>query len=78
MRPRVVIATVGYVLVGLIVCGLVLTIVAALLAGRPFYGRNVYHLPLGTYSTAAVLIMAGVIGVVRLVQKARERRTRRG
>ncbi len=76
MRPRVVIATVGYLLVGLIVCGLVLTIVMALLAGRLFYGQNVYHLPLGTYSTAAVLIMAAVIGVVRLVQKARERRTR--
>ena len=76
MRARTVVATVGYLLVGLIVCGLVLTIVLALLAGHPFYGRNVYGLPLGTYSTAAVLMIAAVIGVVRLVQKARQGRSR--
>jgi hypothetical protein len=76
MRPRSVVATVGYALVGLIVGGLVLTIILALLAGQPFYGRNVYGLPLGTYSTAAVLVIAGVIGVVRLVQKARQRHGR--
>ena len=72
MRARTVVAMVGYLLVGVIVCGLALTIVLALLAGHPFYGRTVYGLPLGTYSTAAVLIIAAVIGVVRLVQKARE------
>ena len=73
MRPKAIVATVGYLLVSLIVCGLVLTIVVAWRAGQPFYGRNVYGLPLGTYSTAAVLAIAGVIGVVRLVQKARQK-----
>lgn len=78
MRPRAVIATVGYLLVSLIVGGLVLAIVLALRAGHPSYGRNVYGLPLGTYSTAAVLVIAGVIGVVRLVQKTRRGPTRSG
>jgi hypothetical protein len=54
MRPKAVIAAIGYVLVALIVCGLVLTIIVAWRAGLPFYGRNVYGLPLGAYSTAAV------------------------
>jgi hypothetical protein len=60
------------------VCGLVLTLVLALSAGQPFYGRNVYGSPLGTYSTAAVLVIAGVIGIMRLVQESRRGPTRRG
>ena len=60
------------------VCGLVLTIVLALRAGHPFYGRNVYGLPLGAYSTAAVLVIAGVIALVRLVQEVRSGPTRSG
>lgn len=74
MRPRVVIATIGYVFVALIFCGLVLTLVLAHRTGQPLYGRNVYGLSVGTYSTAAVLLIAACIGVVRLVQRARGRR----
>ena len=77
MRAKVVVATVGYVLVGLIIFGLVLTIVAALLMGNPFYGRNAYGLLLGTYSSAAVVIIAGVVGVVWAARKARRRRGQR-
>ena len=74
MRRRGVIATVGYLLVGLILIGLVLTIALAFSTGHPFYGRNVYGLPLGTYSTAAVLVIAAAIGVIRLIQHARRKR----
>ncbi len=74
MRSRVVIATIGYVLVGLIVCGVVLTVILAHRTGQPFYGRNVYGLDVGTYSTGAVLFIAACIGVVRLVQRVRGRR----
>lgn len=74
MRPRVVIAAIGYVFVGLILCGMVLTLMLALRAGQPFYGQNVYGLAVGTYSTAAVLLIAVCIGVVWLIQRARGRR----
>jgi hypothetical protein len=74
MRPRVVIAAIGYVFLGLIFCGMVLTLILAHRAGQPFYGRNVYGLAVGTYSTAAVLLIAACVGVVWLVQRARGRR----
>lgn len=71
MRSRVVIATIGYVLVGLIVCGLLLAVIVAHRSGQPFYGKNAYGLAVGTYATGALLLMAACIGVVRLVQRAR-------
>jgi hypothetical protein len=73
MRSRVFIATIGYVLVGLMVCGLVLVVLAAHRSGQPFYGENAYGLDVGTYATGAVLLIAACIGVVRLVQRARSK-----
>lgn len=74
MRARTLIATIGYLFVGLIVLGLSLTIVTAARFGQPFYGDNAYGLPVGTYSTGAIMVIAGCIGVVRLIQVTRRRR----
>lgn len=60
----------GYGLSGLIVIGLVLTVTAAALSNRPFYGTNYKGLPLGTYSTLTVIGVSGLVGgawLVRLV-----------
>ncbi|HEX3367626.1 hypothetical protein [Phenylobacterium sp.] len=72
------IATIGYVLIGLIVLGIVGDMLAATLKHQAFYGVNYLGLPLGTYSMALVLVMAGTIGAVRLVQiyRAKKRRER--
>ncbi len=54
----------GLFFVGLIVAGLSAKVIFALLAGKAFYGENVYGLPLGTYSTLSVLIVAVAIGAL--------------
>jgi hypothetical protein len=69
MRLRPVIKAVGYFLVVLIFCGLALTLLTALRNHEPFYGRNVYGLPLGTYSTAVMSAIGLVNGMVWLFQR---------
>jgi polyferredoxin len=64
------IKVVGYGLFGLIVTGLVMTVIAAWIQGRPFIGENFYGLPIGTYSTAAVMVLVVLIGIVWLNAKA--------
>jgi hypothetical protein len=78
MRPRTVIAAVGFVLVGLIILGLGLTLLIALRNHQPFYGRNVYGMPLGVYSSIAMLVVGGAIGVVSVAQRIRRRGGLRG
>ena len=67
----------GYVLFGLVVIGLALTVMGAALSGQPFYGLNYKGLPLGAYSTLAVLALAAVVvltaGVSRALASARRR-----
>ena len=70
------IGTIGYVLIGLIVLGLIAEVIAALLNHQAFYGVNYLGLPLGTYWVALLLVMAGIIGAVRLVQIYRARKRR--
>ena len=69
MRVRQVIKAIGYFLVVLLFCGLALTVLTAMRNHEPFYGRNAYGLPLGTYSTAAMFAIGLVVGVVWLVQR---------
>jgi len=73
MRSRTVIAAVGFLLLGLIILGLVLNLLIALRNNQPFYGRNVYGLPLGTYSTIAMLVIGAVVGGVAIAQRIRRR-----
>jgi hypothetical protein len=54
----------GLFFVGLILVGLFAKVILAALAGKAFYGENVYGLPLGTYSTLCVLVVAAVIGAM--------------
>ena len=72
-----VIKTTGLFLVGLVMVGLVLTVLDAAISGQPFYGVNYKGLPLGTYSTLACLVLAGVFaliaGIMRLLAVARRR-----
>ena len=76
MRHRVIKAT-GFLLVGLVVVGLVLTVVSAAISGQPSYGVSYKGLPLGTYSTLAVLVLAAAVaftaGVRRVLLFARRR-----
>jgi hypothetical protein len=64
-----VIAIVGYIMSGLIVAGPALTVIAAALSNKPFYGVNYKGLALGTYSTLAVLAVALLVGIVWIVQR---------
>ena len=64
---------IGYLLIALIVAGLCLTLLMASSSGQAFIGRNVYHLPIGTYSTIAVLAMAAAIGCYAIVRRIRRR-----
>jgi hypothetical protein len=76
---RKVVARVGYVLLALIIVGICLDILVALRGNHPFYGVNYLGQPLGAYSVSLVLIIAAVIGIVRLMQlrAARKLRNRR-
>jgi hypothetical protein len=65
-----VIKAVGHVLVALILAGLVVTVVTAAWSGQLFYGVNYKGLDLGTYSTLAAIVMALLIGVVWVMQRA--------
>lgn len=78
MRSKTIIAAVGFAMVSLMILGLVLTLLIAIRDNQLFYGRNVYGLPLSTYSTIAMLIIAGLIGVVSLTQWIRRRNRCRG
>lgn len=73
MRLRTVIAVLGYILIASAACGLVLTVLKAIRDNQAFYGRNVYGLAIGTYSTAAMLVIVAAVGLVWLVQKFRRR-----
>jgi hypothetical protein len=72
---RLIVRIVGFIFFALVVAGFCLDIVSALRAGRPFYGQNYQMLDLGTYSSAAVVIVAlsvGLLAAIRwLVRKAR-------
>ena len=58
------IAAIGYVFVGLVVAGFVVQVVVAWLKGYAFVGESYWGLPIGTYSTAAVIVAVALIGMV--------------
>ncbi len=71
---------VGYGLVGLVMAGLAITVIAAAVSNHSFYGTNYWGLPLGTYSSLAVLMVVaavGLIGAIRLVRREVRRRSGR-
>ena len=53
----------GYGLVGLIIAGLALGVLAATISNHPFYGTSYWGLPLGTYSSLAVLAVIAAVGL---------------
>lgn len=72
-----VVAVTGYVLMGLMLVGVAVQVLSSLRDGEPFYGVNAWGLPLGTYSSLLVLIIAVGIGLVRVVRILRTRQQRR-
>ncbi len=72
---------IGFSLLGLVFVGIGLSVLLALVNGKPNVGTNYYGLPIGTYSTAAVLIMVVVIlavfGATRLFRSLKRRAARR-
>jgi hypothetical protein len=75
MRHRLMKA-VGFSLLGLVFVGIGLSVLLALINGKPNVGTNYYGLPIGTYSSAAVLFMVVAIllvfGASRLVRLLRQ------
>lgn len=71
------IARIGYVFVGLVLVGFVARVLAAWLKGYAFVGENYWGLPIGTYSTAAVIAAVALIGMIwagsKLVKALRRR-----
>ena len=65
---RLIIRVVGFTLVALLIAGIFLDVTVALLAGKPFYGKNYYMLDLGTYSTALTIFIVFGIGVVAAIR----------
>jgi hypothetical protein len=63
---------IGFSLLGLALAGIGLSVSLALMNGKPNVGTNYYGLPIGTYSSAAVLIVVVAIllvfGTCRLVR----------
>ena len=74
---RILLRTIGFILVGLALSSLALRLVAAAVSGEPFHGRNVYGLLVGTYLGLAIFAVAGVVGVVWLLQRLRRSLRRR-
>lgn len=70
---RLGIKIIGYLFVALIVAGLCLTLLMASSSGQAFIGRNVYHLPIGTYSTIVVLALAAAIGCYAIFRRISRR-----
>jgi hypothetical protein len=71
---RRLIRNLGSVLVTVALAGLAARVLIAAGEGRPFYGRNVYGLTLGTYSTLAIFGVAGVVGIIWLAHKVMKAR----
>ena len=67
MRHRVV-ASVGLVLFALIVVGFVMRVAMAWQNNRPFVGVNYQGLPIGTYSTTAILVGIALIGLFMAIR----------
>jgi uncharacterized membrane protein YhaH (DUF805 family) len=66
--------------VGAVFVALLLKLIMAISAGRPFIGTNYYGLPIGTYSTLVVFVVVALIGlfigVSRLVLAIKRRRSK--
>lgn len=69
-RPLV--RIIGFGLVGLALTGLAARLTLAAASGDPFYGRNVYGQPVGTYLALAIFAVAGLFGIVWVVQRLRK------
>jgi len=61
---RQIVRVVGFTLIVVIFVGVGLAVLAALLSGRPFYGKNYLMLDLGTYDSALVLLIALAAGIL--------------
>ncbi len=59
----------GFALTGLVLLSLALTVSAAVIAKKLFYGINYLGIPLLTYSSAVALPVIIVVGLVALMTK---------
>ncbi len=76
MRHRL-LKAVGFSLVAVVFVGIGLSILLALLLGKPNIGTNHYGLPIGTYSSAVVMVVVVVglliVGISRVIRGFRQR-----
>jgi len=61
----------GFSLLAIVLLGIAVSVIAAMAQNKAVLWTNAYGLPVGTYSTAAVLIVAAGVGVFWLIQRAR-------
>jgi hypothetical protein len=62
---------IGFSLLAIVLLGIAVSVVAAILQNKAFLWTNAYGLPVGTYSTAAVLVVAAGAGVFWLFRRTR-------
>lgn len=62
---------IGFSLLAFFLIGLCGSVAFAMLHNQAFLWNNAYGVPVGTYSTAAVLVVAGCVWVFWLLQRAR-------
>ncbi len=62
---------IGFFLVALLLASIGASVLTAMLRGKAFLWSNYYGVPVGTYSTAAVLVVAIVVAAVWLFQRTR-------
>ena len=66
-----VVKRIGFSLLAIVLLGIAVSVIAAMLQNKAFLWTNAYGVPVGTYSTAAVLVVAAGVGVFWLFQRAR-------
>ncbi len=76
MRHRL-LKAVGFSLVAIVLAGIGLSVLLALMQGKPNVGTNHYGLPIGAYSSAAVMVVVVVVlvilGASRVIRELKQR-----
>jgi hypothetical protein len=62
---------IGFLFVAVLLASIGASVIVAMLRGKAFLWSNYYGVPVGTYSTAAVLTVAVVVAIIWLFQRAR-------
>jgi len=66
-----IVKAIGFLLLAAFLLGLAGSVIAAIAQNKAVLWTNAYGLPVGTYSTAAVLVVAAGVGAFWLFQRVR-------